>query len=373
MIPSTNTYLLLIFGLFFGIRLPAQISVELNETPLSFVCTAFPIKESATSRSVIAKNALWDVGQTIKVGFLNGSPLLQDTVKHFVAEWAKYANVQFKFVENGKTNIRIYFNPNSIVSYSSIGTYSRYVNQTKPTMVLALKETDSAALLRRVILHEFGHALGLFHEHQHPENDIQWNKEVVYDYYAQIGWSKGLVDYYVFNKFSKSITQFCEYDPSSIMHYPIPATFTLNDFSVSINDTLSKGDTSFIKKIYPFDLDARDLKKLCAQAVDSNTIVNQRMLNPTQNTNLKGRGIVGPNYPNPFIHHTTLPFWIGEKSKVKLNIYTLSGQQVYHGTQVFEKGWHQQELKEELFPKAGIYIYRLQVGEERFSGRMIRL
>jgi serralysin len=29
-----------------------------------------------------------------------------------------------------------------------------------------------------VVLHEFGHALGCPHEHQHPEYDIDWNREM---------------------------------------------------------------------------------------------------------------------------------------------------------------------------------------------------
>ena len=35
----------------------------------------------------------------------------------------------------------------------------------------------------RVVLHEFGHALGLIHERQNPSGGIQWNKPVVYRYY----------------------------------------------------------------------------------------------------------------------------------------------------------------------------------------------
>jgi hypothetical protein len=33
------------------------------------------------------------------------------------------------------------------------------------------------------VIHEFGHALGLIHEHQNPSGGIQWNKPVVCRYY----------------------------------------------------------------------------------------------------------------------------------------------------------------------------------------------
>ena len=32
----------------------------------------------------------------------------------------------------------------------------------------------------RVVVHEFGHALGCIHEHQSPAATFQWNKEAVY-------------------------------------------------------------------------------------------------------------------------------------------------------------------------------------------------
>lgn len=37
----------------------------------------------------------------------------------------------------------------------------------------------------RTIIYEFGHALGLHHEHQSPTANIQWNKEKVYEYYGE--------------------------------------------------------------------------------------------------------------------------------------------------------------------------------------------
>ena len=44
----------------------------------------------------------------------------------------------------------------------------------------------------RVVIHEFGHALGCIHEHQSPAADIPWDKEAVYRYYMgpPNNWSK---------------------------------------------------------------------------------------------------------------------------------------------------------------------------------------
>ena len=37
---------------------------------------------------------------------------------------------------------------------------------------------------RSTTIHEFGHALGLNHEHKNPSAGIKWNKPVVYSDYA---------------------------------------------------------------------------------------------------------------------------------------------------------------------------------------------
>jgi hypothetical protein len=50
--------------------------------------------------------------------------------------------------------------------------------------------TDEAEY-RRVVLHEFGHARGLTHEHQSPAMNIPWNRPTVLDDYRRTyGWSQ---------------------------------------------------------------------------------------------------------------------------------------------------------------------------------------
>ena len=84
---------------------------------------------------------------------------------------------------------------------------------------------------RRVVLHEFGHALACIHEHQNPDANIQWNKEKVYKYFMgdPNNWSKEEVDHNIFDRYSKTITNFSDYDNRSIMIYNLPAQFTLNN------------------------------------------------------------------------------------------------------------------------------------------------
>jgi serralysin len=114
-----------------------------------------------------------------------------------------------------------------------------------------LQPTTTDEEFRRVIVHEFGHAIGMVHEQSHPEISIKWDKPAVYRRYESQGWSKAQADSNVFFKYSKLVTQFSEYDRSSIMHYPIPPELTTDGVAVGCYTDLSAMDKAFIARIYP--------------------------------------------------------------------------------------------------------------------------
>ena len=96
----------------------------------------------------------------------------QNKVRRVVTEWQKYANITFNYVEgpNPTPNIRISFNPNG-GSWSFVGKDVQSIDIDKATMNLGWVSGDSAEISDEengVILHEFGHTLGMLHEHQSP-------------------------------------------------------------------------------------------------------------------------------------------------------------------------------------------------------------
>jgi hypothetical protein len=106
----------------------------------------------------------------------------------------------------------------------------------------------------RVVLHEFGHALGCIHEHQHPTNGIPWDKRAVYDYYDRTnGWSEDETDSQIFVRYAQSETNFSRFDRRSIMLYAIPNELTLGNYQVGWNTKLSASDKRFIATMYPGD------------------------------------------------------------------------------------------------------------------------
>ncbi len=195
---------------------------------------------------------LWDLGSVIKVKFLSGSPYLQDRIKTYAKEWEKYANVKFNFVSSGNADIRVFIGKgNGHDSY--IGTVCKQIDDQDQTMNIDSADVaNDEAFLRCVTLHEFGHSIGLLHEHSSPISGIKWDKEKLYTEYAKMGWSKEDVDFQVFETYKKSYTNGTKYDNKSIMHYPILPGETIDNYVVDWNMQLSPGDIALIKALYPF-------------------------------------------------------------------------------------------------------------------------
>ena len=194
----------------------------------------------------------WPNGRTLKVGFIGGSETVRSRVRKYAQEWSQVANIQFIFVEKGQTDLRVGFNT-GLGTWSLIGTDASQMPQHKPTINFGwFNKPQAEADYRATILHEFGHALGLLHEHQHPQGGIPWDKAKLYSFYQRTqGWDQAMVDQQVLGNYKSGKTQYSRYDPYSIMHYPIPNTLTVGDFEVGMNMNLSPTDRAFVAKVYP--------------------------------------------------------------------------------------------------------------------------
>lgn len=194
----------------------------------------------------------WNSGQVIKIRFLNGTDEQRNKVRNFAAEWSNICNIIFKYVTEGESHVRISFDPN-IGSWSYVGTDCLWVSADQPTM-------NFGWLDKAVVLHEFGHMLGLVHEHQNPEGGIQWNREQVIEDLSGYPnyWDENTIEWNIFRRYSEDKVQGTELDPMSIMMYPIPNSWTLNDFATQMNSNLSQVDIEFISSIYEFPPEEED-------------------------------------------------------------------------------------------------------------------
>ena len=204
-------------------------------------------------RAAVERLKLWENGRRLRVRFLDGVAEVQDKVAVIAKEWEAVTNITFDFASSGASEIRASFAEQGF-SWSAVGTDALTVPSTQPTMNFGwLEPTTSLREYQRVVRHEFGHALGMIHEHQNPaaSGQIPWDKPKVYVYYAQQGWSHDDVDSNIFDVYAEDSTNHTAFDPTSIMEYAIPDSLTIGSYAIGWNTELSQTDIDFMRRQYP--------------------------------------------------------------------------------------------------------------------------
>jgi hypothetical protein len=204
-------------------------------------------------RAAVERLRLWENGKRLRVRFLDGDPVVQQKVGAIAAEWEQHTNLMLDVVRDGAAEIRISFRDIGF-SWSTVGTDSLTRPRSQPSMNYGwLKPTTGEREYRRVVLHEFGHALGMIHEHQNPTaaGRIPWDRPKVYEYYARQGWSRRDVDENIFEVYAEDTTNFTTFDPASIMEYPVPDELTVGSYAIGWNTELSPSDKEFMRRQYP--------------------------------------------------------------------------------------------------------------------------
>ncbi len=209
---------------------------------------------AAPAKMALQTGKKWADGKTLGVYFLDGSATQKARVKAHAVKWSKYANIKFDFsATKASAHIRISFEADD-GSWSYIGTDSLGIPKSRPTMNFGwLRDDTDDTEYERVVVHEFGHALGAIHEHQNPKGGIQWNLPAVYAYFSgpPNNWSKDEIDNNVIGKYSVDQLNASKYDPDSIMLYQFDGALIKSGQPTKFNTRLSTGDKRFIRKQYP--------------------------------------------------------------------------------------------------------------------------
>ena len=198
----------------------------------------------------------WKPGRTLGIRFLDGSKTQRSQTEHFAKTWQQYASIKMKFDAGSQAEVRISFQADP-GSWSAVGTDCLLRDAfpaAEPTMNFGwLRDDTEEQEYRRVVLHEFGHALAAIHEHQNPRGGIRWNTKAVYAYFSgpPNNWSKEEIDFNILQKYSVDQLNATEFDLQSIMLYSFPPELIQGGRPTPNNTDLSGGDKKFIAKMYP--------------------------------------------------------------------------------------------------------------------------
>ena len=198
-------------------------------------------------RAITPLRKQWVNGSTLRIRFLGGTAEQQKLVREVAPEWTEYANLKFEFGDDPQAEIRVTFDPND-GAWSYIGTDNSGIPLHAATLNLGWQD-------RAVILHEFGHMIGLAHEHQNPAGGLTWNAEnVIRDLSgAPNFWDEPTIRHNVLEKYTVDQINGTEFDPNSIMLYAFPDDWTKNPGGTHENGELSSLDKAFVAsaRMYP--------------------------------------------------------------------------------------------------------------------------
>ena len=202
-------------------------------------------------RALFVFRKMWVNGSNLHVRFLEGTPRQQAIAKEQASWWTEHANLKFIFDDATDAQIRIAFDEND-GAWSYIGTDASQIPLNQPTMNLGFLDGGTAA-------HEFGHAIGLAHEHQNPDGGIQWNEEEVIRSLSgpPNNWNEAQIRHNVLNKYDTDQIKGSEFDPHSVMLYFFPDSWVLNGKGTKANEVLSSMDKAFIASSEAYPKDAK--------------------------------------------------------------------------------------------------------------------
>ena len=202
--------------------------------------------------SLFAKRQTWTNGRTLRIHFADGSPpQLVEAFQRFLREDLPPLGIAFEYTDDRRiAHIRVAFDPNMDGGGSYVGTAATDVPNSQPTMILGTR-----SVTRYVVLHEFGHALGLRHEHQHPDSGIRWDMDGIRR--TMPGWDDRLIRSEITDRYSRSDPRVGAgpYDEDSVMMYDIPPVWTQGGCCAKrknlVHSSLSAEDKARLQKLYP--------------------------------------------------------------------------------------------------------------------------
>jgi hypothetical protein len=240
----------------------------------------------------------WAPGETVTVAFFGGTPRLHRQIAQAAAMWTLHANVGLDFGGGAGSTLRAWspadtaYTAQIRIGFAEPGYFSCVGNDSvdaacatpqQASMNFARFDRALPSNWEAIVLHEFGHALVLQHEHQSAagqcDAEFRWENDPGYvatrdgdggfvadgqgrrpGIYQVLGgppngWSRAIVDFNLRQLPDSRAFTTTPFDPQSIMKYDFPEWMYVSGrasrcFSTR-NDDLSALDRQGIGMLYP--------------------------------------------------------------------------------------------------------------------------
>lgn len=207
---------------------------------------------SRPKRGIGATHRRWPQHSTVSIAFQGINKEQEALVQTAFSKITPHVNLKFKYVPGPDADIRV--GPSVVKGQngsSYVGTDAKRAPATAPTLFMDFNRKPEQVIA--TALHEGLHAIGLIHEHQHPDRTIQFDEQEILPRFKDSDNPQKSMKADILDKIKrqKNGPLFTTYDPKSIMHYEFTSDELKGSPAIIKNNELSAGDIATLKSMYP--------------------------------------------------------------------------------------------------------------------------